>query len=284
MRAAIRRTKKELAAEIWNPNGEQPLASGTTLSRSSTEQSLGTYSIDLSGESSAASSRLGLGVFIENPRPARSASGLQADHGFASRLPSKIWVGGERRKKRIITVPAHDSSPAEDWQDVITPTLASFPRQDTLRPADAVQSHANRSADETLEERGRKGALRERAGKLPRHHLSATDMLAYLSPSRQWSSDPTARVRRSRSRSSSFVSDGRSAYSPSLRLHSPDSYLGSRPRNNAESGFCLFAAGKGRSEVSLVASSAETTARTTLTTTYRKIAVLPSLRLRLREL
>ncbi|GAK65937.1 uncharacterized protein PAN0_010d4159 [Moesziomyces antarcticus] len=229
VRAAIRRAKKELAAEIWNPNGEQPLASGTTLSRSSTEQSLGTYSIDLSGESSAASSPRSRGL---HRKSSASSFGLGPAGRPRIRITPSIEDLGRRRKtqERIITGPAHDSSPAEDWQDVITPTLASFPRQDTLRPADAVQSHAHRSADETLEERGRERSPARTSWQASAASSPATDMLAYLSPSRQWSSDPTARVRRSRSRSSSFVSDGRSAHSPSLRLHSPDSYLGSRPR------------------------------------------------------
>ncbi len=170
VRAAIRRTKKELAAEIWNPNGEQPLASGTTLSRSSTEQSLGTYSIDLSGESSAASSPRSRGL---HRKSSASSFGLGPAGRPRIRITPSIEDLGRRRKtqERIITGPAHDSSPAEDWQDVITPTLASFPRQDTLRPADAVQSHANRSPMRRWRSAAGKGALRERAGKLPRHHL-----------------------------------------------------------------------------------------------------------------
>ncbi|KAJ1026743.1 hypothetical protein NDA16_002040 [Ustilago loliicola] len=56
VRSAIRRAKKELAADIWGLHSDEAPASDGCMSRSSTEQSLGTYSIDLSGSSSASSS------------------------------------------------------------------------------------------------------------------------------------------------------------------------------------------------------------------------------------
>ncbi|SPO23597.1 uncharacterized protein UTRI_03877_B [Ustilago trichophora] len=226
VRSAIRRAKKELAAEIWGINSDEPPASGEHMSRSSTEQSLGTYSIDLSGNSSAASS----------PRPRglnRKASSNSLALGPAGRPRIRITPSiedlGRRRKmqEEVIAGPPPESSPAADWQDIASPTAPTFQHHDSLSPSDAMQAYSSRlrkSLGRSHTEQDRPARLRSEASDTP---SLGDGMTPYLSPSHQKAFKPTARVRRSRSRSSSFGSDARFGYSTSPIQQSPDPFMSS---------------------------------------------------------
>ncbi|GAC94016.1 hypothetical protein PHSY_001585 [Pseudozyma hubeiensis SY62] len=226
VRSALRRAKKELAADIWGFKGESAHVT-PDISRSSTEASLGTYSVDLSASSSASSS----------PQPARinrKASSSSLALGIAVRPRIRITPSiedlGQRRKthEQIVAGPEQEcpSSPG-DWQDVTSPTLPNAPQTSSLSPRDAMKaSFAHLKVGPRLGRAHHGGPNRE---------MDKSNRLADAAPTsspslfQQTAFRPTARVRRSRSRSSSFGSHFQVRQTPVSVQQSPDPFASPSP-------------------------------------------------------
>lgn len=221
VRSALRRAKKELAADIWGFKGASVHVT-PDMSRSSTEASLGTYSVDLSASSSASSS----------PQPARinrKASSSSLGLGIAVRPRIRITPSiedlGQRRKthEQIVAGPEQErpSSPG-DWQDVTSPTLPNAPQTSSLSPRDAMKSSSAH-----LKVGPRSGRAHHDS---PNREMGKSNRLADAAPTstpslfQQTAFRPTARVRRSRSRSSSFGSHFQFGQTPVSVQQSPDPF------------------------------------------------------------
>ncbi|KAJ9479289.1 hypothetical protein PHBOTO_002771 [Pseudozyma hubeiensis] len=226
VRSALRRAKKELAVDIWGLRGESAHVT-PEMSRSSTEASLGTYSVDLSASSSASSS----------PRPARinrKASSSSLALGIAVRPRIRITPSiedlGQRRKahEQIVAGPEQEcpSSPG-DWQDVTSPTIPNAPQTSSLSPRDAMKSSFAHLKVGPRLGRAHHGSPNTEMGRSNR----LADAASTSSPSlfQQTAFRPTARVRRSRSRSSSFGSHFQHGKTPVSVQQSPDPFASPSP-------------------------------------------------------
>ncbi|PWY99561.1 hypothetical protein BCV70DRAFT_148227, partial [Testicularia cyperi] len=213
IRAAIRKTKREFGTErIAMVDAESHLPASGVLSRSSTQSSLGTYSIDLSAGSSAASS----------PRRHEllhraSASSLGVAGRPRIRITPSIEDLGRRRKiqEEVVAGPISSQPGSGDWQDLDLVLPSNVPAG-SLKPSDALHRVAHRLSSASLSSLG-DPASPDR-GRRAAHHttkrLISTPAIAsrlgqpsdFLSPF-SLSPSPSRVVRRSRSRSSSFGSD-----------------------------------------------------------------------------
>lgn len=231
VRKAIRRATIELADDIWGLDSNHAPVSAEYMSRSSTEQSLGTYSIDLSGDSSAASSprRKGLNRKVSSNSMALGPAGRPR-----IRITPSIEDLGQRRKmdEEVITGPSYESSNAGDWQDLASPTASNFQTQASLRPSDAMHAYSGRSGGSSRYSRDDSDSPSSVHLDAPTAFSHCTTTLPLLSPSQHRSFRPTARVRRSRSRSSSFGSEVRSGSQASSIQQSADPFLSGQATRN----------------------------------------------------
>ncbi|SNX83883.1 uncharacterized protein MEPE_02591 [Melanopsichium pennsylvanicum] len=201
IRSAISRAKKELAADLWRFSSYEVPASVEYMSRSSTEQSLGTYSVDLSASSSAASSPKAKGLD-------RKVSSSSMTRPRIRITPSMEDLGRRRKKQEeVITVPAQKTSAAGDWQDVNSPIVPDFSQHTSLSPSDAVQTYSARLKKDASLNRTDRDSLARMRVKPSEAPTSGAGVMHFLLPSQQKSFNPSARVRRSRSKSSSFGSE-----------------------------------------------------------------------------
>lgn len=233
VRTAIRRAKQELAADFWGPNSDEVPASAQYMSRSSTEQSLGIYSIDLSASSSAASSprRKSLNRKVSSTSLALGPGGRPR-----IRITPSMEDLGQRRKvqEEVIAGPPQASPSSGEWQDVASPTASTFQMQATLRPSDAVHAYSSRMS--TSPARGRpsqESPASIKSDTFPIRSLRIDNMPS-LSPSQKRSFQPTARVRRSRSRASSIGSEAFFGSQASPVAHSVDPFLGESVARNRQ--------------------------------------------------
>ncbi|EST05119.2 hypothetical protein PSEUBRA_005378 [Kalmanozyma brasiliensis GHG001] len=228
VRKALRRAQKEIAADVWGLNSDPAPPSTEDMSRSSTEQSLGTYSIDLSASDSMSSSPRAKGMF----RIASSHSiGLNAPRRPRIRITPSIEDLRARKGmfEEVIDGPQPDTATAGDWQDVDSPIRSGFQPNGSLSPADAMQTY---SARLRVQPRGRsaqqesptRNSLTSKA--VPQSSGSA---MLVLSPSQQMSFRPTARVRRSRSRSQSFGSEANFGQQAPSVQQTPDPFMSPSP-------------------------------------------------------
>ena len=227
VRTALRRAKRELAADVWGLNSD-PAHAASEMSRSSTEQSLGTYSIDLSASSSASSSPRAKGV---SRRTSYNSLGLGAASRPRIRITPSIEDLGQRRKmqEEVIAGPDQELSQAGDWQDVVTPTLASFPQNASLSPSDAMHVYSARTPVERRSSPTNQDSATGRPSKGSNSTQDGFEVALGLSPFQQKSCKPTARLRRSRSRSSSFGSNFSSAQTRTSLPQSPDPFASPTP-------------------------------------------------------
>ncbi|CDU26471.1 uncharacterized protein SPSC_06665 [Sporisorium scitamineum] len=227
VRTALRRAKKELAADIWGLNSD-PAPAYSEMSQSSTEQSLGTYSINLSASSSASSSPRAKGM-------SRRASSNSIELGAAGRPRIRITPSiedlGRRRNmhEEVIAGPPQESSQAEDWQDVPTPTLSTFPQNASLSPSDAMQAYNARLQVQPRHKSAHYDSSPREPGESTEPPRFGTEARLVLSPFQQKSFKPTARLRRSRSRSSSFSSHLGSGQQAVSLPQSHDSFMSPSP-------------------------------------------------------
>lgn len=224
VRSAIRKAKKELAADIWGLHSDEVPASDGCMSRSSTEQSLGTYSIDLSGSSSVSSSPRQRGL---NRKGSSSSIALGPAGRPRIRITPSIEDLGCRRKmhEQVIAGPPQELSTTGDWQDVTSPTTPTFPPHASLSPSHAVKAYSNRATSIATRDLGDQNSP---ARGMPSSQHAASprnDSIPSLSPSQQKSFQPSARIRRSRSRSSSFGSEVRFSYQASSMQRGPDPFV-----------------------------------------------------------
>ncbi|CBQ73208.1 conserved hypothetical protein [Sporisorium reilianum SRZ2] len=227
VRTALRRAKKELAADIWGLHSD-PAAASSELSRSSTEQSLGTYSIDLSASSSASSSPRGKHI---SRRASSNSTGLGAVGRPRIRITPSIEDLGQRRKmhEEVIAGPPQEASPAGDWQDVATPTLSTFPQNASLSPSDAMQTYSSRLQVQPRRNSTHQDSPSGTSGKATEPPRPSAEPRLVLSPFQQKTFKPTALLRRSRSRSSSFGSQLRSEQQAVSLPQSPDPFMSPSP-------------------------------------------------------
>ncbi|TKY89324.1 hypothetical protein EX895_001855 [Sporisorium graminicola] len=231
VRTALHRAKKELAADIWGINSDR---APTDMSPSSTEQSLGTYSIDLSASSSASSSPRGKHVIR---RASSNSVGLGAASRPRIRITPSIEDLGQRRKmhEEIITGPPQDSSQAGEWQDVATPTLSTFPQNASLSPSDAMQAYSARLQVQPQSDPKRHDNTSGMPDKSMEPKRLGESARVVLPLSQHGSFRPTARIRRSRSRSSSFGSHFGSGHLAVSLLQSPDPFMNPSPARHRPS-------------------------------------------------
>lgn len=224
VRMALRRAKKELAANIWGLDTD-PAPVSSDMSRSSTEKSLGTYSIDLSANSSVSSSPRTRGL---NRKFSSTSMALGLSARPRIRITPSIEDLGQRRKmhQEVIAGPEEAStSQPGDWQDLTTPTLANFPQFASLSPTDAMKASPAHLQVGIRPGRTSQNSPRREFDRSAEEPLSEAEPRSSLSPSSQTSFNPTARVRRSRTRSSSFSSNFYFPRASSSVEQSPDPFM-----------------------------------------------------------
>ncbi|KAJ1018189.1 hypothetical protein NDA18_006348 [Ustilago nuda] len=219
VKLAIRRAKKELAADIWGIHGDESPVTDGRLSRSSTERSLGTYSIDLCGSGSASSSPRQWGL---NRKASSNSIALGPAGRPRIRITPSIEDLGCRRKmqEQVIAGPPLETSAAADWQDVANPITPTFPQHSSLSPSYAIQAYSSRSQRIDTQDDNVKDSCSANENPSKLNAVSQrNDTIPYLSPMQQMSFHPTARVRRKRSKTSSFGLEA------SLIRQSPDPFI-----------------------------------------------------------